>query len=159
MNGVTNTSFEPDSKLTRAMLVTVLYRYASEPKIYENKSFPDVSSDTWYSNAVAWAAEAGIVEGNDEGLFDPNSYITREQFAAIIFRYSEAFGYDTSASGNIIKYSDSYAISDWAQRALIWTTGANIINGKDNNLLDPKGNATRAEAATIIERFDKIIGD
>ncbi len=156
MNGTTDSSFEPNTQLTRAMLVTILYRYASEPQIYLNLSFNDVPTDTWYSNAVAWAAEAGIVEG-DDGRFSPNDYVTREQFAAIIYRYSQAFGYDTSAAGNIIKFADSAKISDWAQAPLIWTTGAGIIDGKDGNMLDPKGGATRAEAATIINRFDTFI--
>ncbi len=158
MNGTVPGKFEPDSTLTRAMLVTVLYRYACEPES-EGVSFDDVPKNTWYSDAVAWAADAGIVEGTEAGRFEPESNITREQLAAIMYRYCEAFGYDTSAAGNIIKYSDSYAISDWAQTALIWTTGAGIIDGKDNNMLDPGGKATRAEAATIIERFDNFINE
>lgn len=157
MNGTDDYYFEPESTLTRAMLVTILYRYANEPKYYSTSPFNDVPDGTWYSAAVIWAAEAGIVDGTDPGKFEPNSYITREQLATIMYRYAEAFGYDTSAAGNIIKYNDSSMISDWAQTALIWTTGAGIIDGKDNNMLDPRGNATRAEAAAIIERFDNYI--
>ena len=159
MNGTDDYYFEPESTLTRAMLVTILYRYANEPKYYSTSPFNDVPDGTWYSAAVIWAAEAGIVDGTDPGKFEPNSYITREQLATIMYRYAEAFGYDTSAAGNIIKYSDSALISDWAQTALIWTTGAGIIDGKDNNKLDPRGNATRAEAAAIIERFDNYINN
>lgn len=158
MNGTVSGKFEPDLSLTRAMLVTILYRYACEPEA-DGASFADVPVNTWYSDAVSWAADAGIVEGTDEGKFEPESNITREQLAAIMYRYCEAFGYDTSAAGNIIKYKDSYAISDWAQTALIWTTGAGIIDGKDNNMLDPCGKATRAEAAAIIERFDNFINE
>lgn len=158
MNGVTETEFAPEGTLTRAMLVTILYRYACEPNVYSGNSFGDVPDGTWYTDAVTWASDAGIVNGVSNGTFAPNDNITREQLAAILYRYSEAFGYDTSASGNIINYSDSASISDWAQTALIWTTGAGIITGKDNNRLDPKGNATRAEAATMIERFDDLIG-
>ncbi|MBQ3427234.1 MAG: S-layer homology domain-containing protein [Clostridia bacterium] len=157
MNGVTETEFAPEGTLTRAMLVTILYRYACEPNVYSGNGFGDVPDGTWYTDAVTWASDAGIVNGVSNGTFAPNDNITREQLAAILFRYSEAFGYDTSASGNIINYSDSAYISDWAQTALIWTTGAGIITGKDNNRLDPKGNATRAEAATMIERFDDLI--
>ena len=91
-------------------------------------------------------------------MFEPNVNITREQLATIIYRYAVAYGYDTSAAGSIIGYTDSSYISDWAQTALIWTIGAGIIDGKDNNKLDPTGNATRAEAAAIIERFDNYIG-
>lgn len=156
MNGISNTTFEPNSSLTRAMLVTILYRYACEPEV-SGTSFSDVPYGIWYADAVTWAADAGIVNGTEPGKFDPNSNITREQLAAIMYRYCEAFGYDTSAAGNIIKYDDSQWISDWAQTALIWTTGAGIINGKDNNRLDPQGRATRAEAAAIIERFDSYI--
>ncbi|MCH5211648.1 MAG: S-layer homology domain-containing protein [Oscillospiraceae bacterium] len=157
MNGVSDTRFEPDSTLTRAMLVTILYRYASEPNVDFASNFSDVPGGQWYSDAVAWASDAGIVNGTSEGRFDPDSNITREQLAAIMYRYCEAFGYDTSAAGNIIKYNDSAKISDWAQTALIWTTGAGIMEGKDGNVLDPQGNATRAEAAAIIERFDNFV--
>ena len=156
MNGVTTTEFAPNNTLTRAMLVTILYRYACEPNIYTDNIFGDVPAGTWYTDAVTWASDAGIVNGVSDGVFAPNDNITREQLAAILYRYSEAFGYDTSAAGNIIKFNDSTAISDWAQTALIWTTGTGIIGGKDGNRLDPKGNATRAEAATMIERFDKF---
>lgn len=158
MNGTSNNKFEPDARLTRGMLVTILYRYACEPDIYDaSTSFVDVKPGQWYSNAVVWAADAGIVNGVDNTHFAPDANITREQLAAIMYRYSLAFGYDVSAAGNIIKYSDSASISDWAQTALIWTTGASIIDGKDGNRLDPQGLATRAEAATIIGRFDDFI--
>ncbi|MGN0182731.1 MAG: S-layer homology domain-containing protein [Candidatus Ornithomonoglobus sp.] len=157
MNGTTNGMFEPEATLTRAMLVTVLYRYACEPNVDMGSGFADVPDGTWYSDAVTWAADAGIVNGTTNNMFEPDANITREQLAAIMYRYSDAFGYDISASGNIINYADSSRISDWAQTALIWTTGAGIINGKDGNMLDPQGNATRAEAATIIERFDSYI--
>ena len=157
MNGTTDTKFEPDSTLTRAMLVTILYRYASEPNIDFASNFSDVPAGQWYSDAVAWASDAGIVNGTAEGKFDPDMNITREQLATIMYRYCEAFGYDTTATGNIIKYNDSVKISDWAQTALIWTTGSGIMEGKDGNVLDPQGNATRAEAATIIERFDDFV--
>lgn len=157
MNGMDDNYFEPESTLTRAMLVTILYRYASEPKYYSSSPFIDVPEGTWYTGAVIWAAEAGIVDGTDPGKFDPNTNITREQLATIMYRYATAFGYDTSAAGSIIRYNDSALISDWAQTALIWTTGAGIIEGKENNRLDPRGNATRAEAAAIIERFDSFI--
>lgn len=158
MNGTETGKFEPNSTLTRAMLVTILYRYACEPEA-DKISFADVASNAWYADAVAWAADAGIVEGTAPGRFEPEANITREQLATIMYRYCEAFGYDTSETGNIIKYKDSHAISDWAQTALIWTTGAGIIDGKDNNMLDPGGNATRAEAAAIIERFDNFINE
>lgn len=157
MNGTGNNVFEPDSTLTRAMLVTILHRYAGEPRA-EGSGFSDVPAGTWYTEAVTWAADAGIVNGVAPGLFEPNTNITREQLATIMYRYAEAYGYDISAAGSIIGFSDSYLISDWAQTALIWTIGAGIIGGKDNNMLDPRGNATRAEAAAIIERFDNYIG-
>lgn len=157
MNGTNPGMFEPDLPLTRAMLVTILYRYAGEPEV-TGVSFNDVPTNTWYSDAVTWAADAGIVNGTDPGLFEPDVNITREQLATIIYRYAVAYGYDTSAAGSIIGYTDSAYISDWAQTALIWTIGAGIIDGKDNNKLDPTGNATRAEAAAIIERFDNFIG-
>ena len=157
MNGTGSNMFEPNSTLTRAMLVTILHRYAGEPEA-DGTSFNDVPMNTWYTEAVTWAADAGIVNGVAPGLFEPNSNITREQLATIMYRYAEAYGYDTSASGSIIGFSDSAYISDWAQTALIWTIGAGIIGGREDNTLDPRGYATRAEAAAIIERFENYIG-
>ena len=157
MNGTGPNMFQPDLTLTRAMLVTILYRYAGEPEA-EGVSFNDVPLNTWYTDAVTWAADAAIVNGIAPGIFDPNSNITREQLATIMYRYAEAFGYDTSAAGSIIAFRDSAYISDWAQTALIWTIGAGIIGGRDDNTLDPGGFATRAEAAAIIERFENYIG-
>ena len=114
----------------------------------------------WYTDAVAWAAENGIVNGVGNGKFDPNGKVTREQLAAILFRYSESKGYDTSVSGALGGYPDASKVSSWAKDAYSWAVGAgliggNVINGK--TLLDPQGNATRAQVAIILMRFIKNI--
>ncbi len=153
MNGVGGNKFDPNGGMTRAMLVTVLWRYEGQPMGYENK-FTDVNakSGSWYIDAVAWAAENGIVNGIGSNKFDPNGKITREQMAAILFRYANKKGIDTSKRGNLNTFPDANNVSAWAKDAVQWTVAEGIINGSDGKLL-PKGNATRAQVATILMRF------
>ena len=155
MNGVGNGMFEPESSMTRAMLVTVLWRYAGSPAGWENP-FTDVLNGSWFTQAVAWAAENGIVNGVGNHKFEPNSNITREQMAAILFRYAAKSGFDTSARGNLDQYPDRGDVSGYAVEPLSWAVAEGLIKGTDNGngiLLDPQGNATRAQVATIIMRF------
>ena len=155
MNGVGNGMFEPESSMTRAMLVTVLWRYAGSPAGWENP-FTDVPNGSWFTQAVAWAAENGIVNGVGNHKFEPDSNITREQMAAILFRYAAMSGFDTSARGNLDQYPDRGDVSGYAVEPLSWAVAEGLIKGTDNGngiLLDPQGNATRAEVATIIMRF------
>lgn len=154
-NGMSDTTFEPNTPMTRGMLVTVLWRYEGQPEGGTN-NFADVKDGEWYAKAVAWAASKGIVNGVGNGKFDPNGKVTREQLAAILFRYSESKGYDTSKTGNLNTFPDAAKVSDWAKSAYSWAVGesligGNVINGK--TLLDPQGNATRAQVATILMRF------
>lgn len=153
MNGVGGNRFDPNGGMTRAMLVTVLWRYAGQPMGYENK-FTDVNakSGSWYIDAVAWAAENEIVNGVGNNKFDPNGKITREQMAAILFRYANKSGIDTSKRGNLNSFPDASRTASWAKDAVQWTVAEGIINGSDGKLL-PKGNATRAQVATILMRF------
>ena len=151
MNGVGNGKFDPEGSMTRAMLVTVLWRYEGEPAEGEN-TFTDVPNGTWYTDAVAWAAEKGIVGGVGNGNFDPNGSITREQMATILFRYAQNKGIEISKRGELSGFADSGNVSSWAKDAVQWTVAEKIINGSDGKLL-PQGNATRAQVSAILMRF------
>ena len=151
MKGVGNGKFDPEGSMTRAMLVTVLWRYEGEPAEGEN-IFTDVPNGTWYTDAVAWAAANGIVGGVGNNKFDPEGKITREQMATILFRYAQKKGIDTSKRGELSGFPDSGKVSSWAKDAIQWAVAEQIINGSDGKLL-PQGNATRAQVATILMRF------
>ena len=151
MNGVGGNKFDPNGEMTRAMLVTVLWRYAGQPKEGKN-TFTDVPNGKWYTDAVAWAAENGIVNGVGNNRFNPNGDITREEMATILFRYANKNGIDTSKRGNLNLFPDANQVSDWAKDAVQWTVAEGIINGSDGKLL-PRGNATRAQVATIFMRL------
>ncbi len=151
--GTSDYTFEPETAMTRAMLVTVLWRYEGQPKGYQN-TFSDVNakSGSWYIDAVAWASANGVVNGVGAGRFDPDGKITREQMATILFRYAQKKEIDTSRRGDVSAFPDANQISGYAKEALSWTVGEGIINGSDN-MLQPQGNATRAQVATILMRF------
>ena len=151
MKGVGGGKFDPEGTMTRAMLVTVLWRYEGEPAEGEN-TFTDVPDGTWYTGAVAWAAANGIVGGVGNGKFDPEGRITREQMATLLFRYAQKRGIDTSKRGNLDSFPDSDKVSSWAKEAMRWAVAEGIINGSDGKLL-PQGNATRAQVATLLMRF------
>ena len=151
MKGVGGGKFDPEGTMTRAMLVTVLWRYEGEPAEGEN-TFTDVPDGTWYTGAVAWAAANGIVGGVGNGKFDPEGRITREQMATLLFRYAQKKGIDTSKRGNLNSFPDSDKVSSWAKEAMRWAVAEGIINGSDGKLL-PQGNATRAQVATLLMRF------
>ena len=145
--------FCPDEAMSRAMLVTVLWRFSGSPTGYENR-FSDVASGLWYTDAIAWAAEEGIVSGMGEGLFDPDGHLTREQLALILFRFSSA---ETASSSDLFEgFADGAAVSPWAQEALSWAVAEGFIGGalEDELLyLNPQGRATRAQVATILMRY------
>lgn len=149
--GMSETTFEPNTAMTRAMLVTVLWRYAGQPKEGTNK-FSDVPEGQWYTDAVAWAAHNGIVGGVGNHRFDPNGNITREQMATILYRYASGIGLDTTASEDLERFPDGNVVSDYAKHALRWAVAEGLINGSDGQLL-PQGNATRAQVAAIMMRF------
>ena len=151
MNGVGNNNFAPDAPMTRAMLVTVLWRYEGSPKEGTN-GFRDVPAGDWYTDAVAWAAANGIVGGVGNGRFDPNGNITREQMAAILYRYAQKKDLDTSKRGSLSGFPDASKVSTYAKDAIAWAVGEGIINGSGGKLL-PQGNATRAQVSAIFMRF------
>lgn len=154
MNGVNNGMFDPNGTLTRGMLVTVLYRMEGEP-ITPDTSFTDVAANKYYYGAVAWAENKGIVNGKTETTFEPNTAITRQEVATILKRYTETFGYaDTSKTADLNSYgfTDIGTISKFAVDAMAWAVEVSLLNGS-NGKLDPKGNATRAQIAAILNRF------
>ena len=157
MKGIGDDKFAPDSHLTRAMLVTMLYRADGEPEVETVNSFGDIKENAWYEKAVLWAKENGIVNGVTETEFSPDSDITREQIATIMHRYAKHKGDDVESgkNTNILSYNDSDSISDYAKASLQWANGIGLINGKTESSLNPLDNATRAEAATIFYRFVK----
>ena len=152
-NGVGGDKFDPNGSMTRAMLVTVLYRLEGEPTVRGTSPFTDVSNNIWYTDAVIWAEDNGIVNGVGDNKFDPNSSITREQMAAVLFRYAQYKKYDTSASNGLSKYSDFSSISAYSLNALKWANAEGLITGRTTTTLAPKGTATRAEVAAILYRF------
>ena len=160
MNGVGNGMFEPESSMTRAMLVTVLWRYAGSPTEGTN-TFVDVKPNQWYTQAVAWAAKYGVVNGVGHGMFEPDGNVTREQMAAILYRYANGVGIDTSARGNLAAFPDRNQVSSYAVDALSWCNAMGIIGGTKEggvDYLDPQGFATRAQVATILMRYiEKVV--
>ena len=156
MNGTSATAFSPNSEITRGMIVTILHRLEQTPAA-EAASFTDVATGSYYADAVAWAAANGIVKGYSESQFGPNDPITREQLATILYNYANHKGYETTASADLSGFGDASQISAYAQTALQWANGAGIINGMADNTLQPQGSATRAEAATMLVRFQSNI--
>ena len=153
MDGVGDSLFAPNSETTRAQLVTILYRLEGEPEVSGTSGFTDVEADTWYTDAVAWAAENGIVNGVSETEFAPGKNITREQLATILFRYAEAKGYDVSARADLSAYPDADQIQSYAAESVAWAVAEGLIQGFEDNTLRPAGNASRAQIATILMRF------
>ena len=155
MEGVSAGRFAPNSTTTRAMVVTIIYRLAGSPGVSGTSDFTDVPADAWYADAVTWAAKRGIVEGMTATTFDPNDAVTREELAAMLYRYAKHKGYDTSAAENtnILSYNDAGSISEYAFEALQWACGEGIINGTGGGSLEPGGSATRAQLAAMLYRF------
>ena len=152
LTGVSANKFAPYDPMTRAMLVTVLHRLDGADASGTN-SFTDVLNGKWYTNAIAWASANGIVEGLSGNRFAPNAPITREQLAAILFRYAKACGYDVSARAELTAYADAAQVSAWAGDAMRWAVAAGLISGRSGAQLAPKGEATRAEVAVILMNF------
>lgn len=154
MNGTADNTFSPKANTTRGMVVTVLYRLENQPST-SAASFTDVASGAYYANAVAWANANGIVSGYGSGKFGPKDKVTREQLAAILYRYAQYKKYDVSVGEdtNILSYDDAQSISSYAIPAIQWACGAGVVTGKSGSKLDPKGNATRAEVAAMLMRF------
>ncbi len=151
MNGYGNGIFAPDAYLSRSMLAQILYNREGRPAVSENNAFADVASDAWYSEAVAWAAARGIVSGYGNGLFGPSDHITREQLAVMLWRYAG----EPAATNKELHFNEVDEVSAYALDALCWATENGIINGKGGGILDPRGQATRAQVAQMLMNYLK----
>lgn len=155
-SGTDSRSFSPNASMTRAMLVTVLYRLEGEPTVTGRSSFTDVRSGAYYEKSVIWAAANGIVTGTDSTSFSPDAKVTREQLAAILYRYAQYRKLDTDASAKLNSFTDADSVSAYASEALGWAVSEGLINGASGKLM-PKGDATRAQVAAILHRFVKNV--
>lgn len=153
MAGTAADVFAPNTTTTRAMIVTILYRLEGSPAVTGTSAFVDVPAGQWYTDAVNWAAANQIVKGTSATTFAPNDSITREQMAAILYRYAQYKGYDVTKKADLSGYSDNSQVSAYAKDALAWANAAKLINGVTNTTLAPQGNATRAQVSAILHRF------
>ncbi len=151
--GVSETEFAPETPVTRAMLVTVLYRAEGEPQVQWEANFEDVPNEAYYSKAVDWGKECGIINGISETEFAPDALITREQVATILFRYAIYKGMDFVTLEENLHFDDAHMISEYAVSAMNWAVGKGLMNGRTENTISPQDNATRAEVATILTRY------
>lgn len=151
--GTSATTFAPNMELTRSMLVTVLYRLAGSPEVSQSGQFSDVQVDSWYEDAVTWAAANGVVAGYGGGVFGPDDDITREQLALILYRYAQLTEQDVDTETDLTAYSDAGEVSDFAREAMAWAVENGLINGTSKTTLSPKGTATRAQVAVILMRY------
>jgi hypothetical protein len=152
-NGTSPDTFSPEGIMTRAMIVTVLYRMDGQPAVSGNSPVEDVAAGQWHSGAIAWGAANGIAKGFSEARFGGGEPVTREQMAAILQRYATHKGNDASGGADISGFTDAASVSGYALGAVRWAVGAGLIQGHDTNTLAPQGNATRAEVAAIIQRY------
>jgi len=153
MLGTSKTLFSPHGTATRGMMATILWRMEGSPTPQGKNSFTDVEVGKWYADAITWTAENGIFAGYGKDKFGPDDPITREQLAAIFYRYADYKGYDLTVKGNLDKFKDADKITDYAKTAMQWAVGSGLVKGKSGNLLDPQGTATRAEIAAMLHRF------
>lgn len=149
MDGVDAGMFAPNATTSRAMIVTILWRLQGSPEVEATETFTDVSPDAWYAKAIAWAVAEGVADGYGEGLFGPNDAITREQLAAMLWRYAGS----PEADGDLSVFADGADTSSWAEQAMSWAVARGLLTGVDNDRLAPGGQATRAQTATILMRF------
>ncbi len=148
MGGTSSTAFSPEDAMTRAMLATVLYRAADTPAVTGTDDFTDTADGIWYADAVLWASRQGLVTGYGDGTFGTDDPVSREQIAAILWRYA-----GSPQAQDAQAFSDESTISAYAADAVDWARANGIVNGKENNTFDPQGNATRAEVATILRNY------
>ena len=153
MSGTAQDRFSPDLTTNRAMLVTILYRLAGSPAVDGGSAFTDVSGGDWFASGVAWASANGIVTGYGDGRFGPNDPITREQMAAILYRYAGFAGQSTAGRADLSGYTDAGQVSPYAAEAMGWAVDRGLITGVSAGTLAPGGSATRAQVATILMRF------
>ena len=157
MAGTDETTFEPYMELDRAMAAQLFYNLEGKPAVTGDSTFTDVTSGHWAVDAITWAAQNDIVAGIGGGLYDPDSNVTREQFAVMLYKYARFKGYDLTATGDLTQFPDDGSISSWAETALSWANGNGLINGHENGTIDPKGSTIRAQAASIMANFDQNV--
>ncbi len=153
MTGVSATKFAPNATVTRGMVTTILYSMDGKPSVTAPNKFKDVAAGKWYTTSVIWASHYGIVAGYEDGSFRPNRAVTRQEFAAILYKYSSVTKKDITASGNIDVFKDRSTIAKYAVTPMKWAVGNELLSGMGNNILLPKGNATRGQLATIIKAY------
>ena len=162
MEGMRETEFAPATALTRAMAVQILYNLEGQPDLSsENLGYPyeDVDAQAWYGNAVYWARITGVATGYGDGTFQPGDSITRQEFAQMLYNYAKYKGYDLSAEGDLSTFPDANSIADWAEAAMSWANGNQLINGHDDGTIDAAGIGTRAQAASILMKFDQNLAE
>ena len=157
MAGTSETTFEPYMELDRAMAAQLFYNLEGKPAVTGDSTFTDVTSGHWAVDAITWAAQNDIVAGIGGNLYDPDSNVTREQFAVMLYKYARFKGYDLTATGDLTQFPDDGSISFWAETALSWANGNDLINGHENGTIDPKGSTIRAQAASIMANFDQNV--
>ena len=155
MAGTDETVFDPYMELDGAMAAQLFYNLEGKPAVTGDSTFTDVTSGHWAVDAITWAAQNDIVAGIGGNLYDPDSNVTREQFAVMLYKYARFKGYDLTATGDLTQFPDMDAISGWAETALSWANGNGLINGNEDGTLAPGGTATRAQAASILAQFDQ----
>ena len=162
MEGMRETEFAPATALTRAMAVQILYNLEGQPDLSdENLGYPyeDVDAQAWYGNAVYWARITGVATGYGDGTFQPTDSITRQEFAQMLYNYAKYKGYDLSAEGDLSTFPDANSIADWAEAAMSWANGNQLINGHDDGTIDAAGIGTRAQAASILMKFGQNLAE
>ena len=163
MNGVGNNQFAPQAALDRATFAQILYNLAGQPELPDDfghfLEFGDVDPGKWYKTPTYWAYWKGLASGTGDGKFSPSQAVTREQMAAILYRYAQYKGYDVTASGDLSGYTDAGAIRPYAEAAMAWANGAGLITGVSDTTLQPRGNSTRAQVATILMRFCQKVAE
>ena len=158
MEGMSATTFQPNGTLSRAQAVQIFYNLEGQPGLSdENLGYPyeDVDAQAWYGNAVYWARITGVATGYGDGTFQPTDSITRQEFAQMLYNYAKYKGYDLTAEGDLSQFPDSGSVADWAEAAMSWANGNELINGHDDGTIDAGGAGTRAQAASILMRFDQ----
>ena len=158
MEGTGDNKFDPDYTVTRGTIAQILYAQSGKPTVDSKSDFTDVKEDKWYSDAVAWAAEEGVVAGYTDGTYKPDDPITRQQMVAILYKYAQLNGYDTTANGDLSKFKDADKLSKYAVTPMKWAVGHGVISGTDVGL-EPNATATRAQVAVILQAFDKNVKD
>lgn len=153
MTGTSGTTFEPNAPLSRAMVAQILYNLEGQPAVEGESTFTDASTH-WAVDAITWAQETGVVNGYEDNTFRPNRAVTREELAQMLYNYAKVKGYDLTASGDLTAFPDVSKVSSWAKEAMAWANGNELINGHDDGTLQPGGDSTRAQAASILMSFD-----